>query len=139
GKRAVPALLRDVEEIAFGIEELAFEIHAIRIAEIQGELSARSLDYRLQFFQVVDHEAEMVDTHPAIGGRRTRAIDRVIRQNREVHYAIGQVDRMIAGLKGALHVEALLIKATRRFEILHDDRQMPKLAHHFLRRNLYRR
>jgi hypothetical protein len=40
---------------------------------------------------------------------------------------------MLARLEGALHVEAFLIEAARRFEILHDDRQMPKLAHDFLR------
>src|SRR6185437_16982168 len=82
GERAVPALFRDVEEVAFGIKEFALEIQATGIPEIHRVLPARFLDYGLRILEVVDHEAEMVDAHPAIRGRRAGPVYRIVAQHR---------------------------------------------------------
>ena len=47
------------------IEELALEIHAVGIAEIEGVGAALRLDLRLRLFHVGDAEAEMVDADAA--------------------------------------------------------------------------
>src|SRR5690242_7479073 len=67
-ERAVPAFLRDVEEDAFGILELALVIHALGIAEIEAISAAGGRDLRFGLFEILDPEAEMMDAVPAIGG-----------------------------------------------------------------------
>ena len=57
---ALPAVLRDVEDHAVRVLELALEVAGAFVAEVEEELAAGRLDPLLRLDQVVDLDAEMV-------------------------------------------------------------------------------
>ena len=57
---SLPAVLRDVEDHAVRILELALEVAVALVAEVEEELAAGRFDALLRLGQIVDLDAEMV-------------------------------------------------------------------------------
>src|SRR5256885_2810550 len=90
---AEPAFLRDVEDHAVRILELALEVlFLLVVAQVEEELAAGRLDLLLRRRDVVDLEAEMMGADEVLGVIEPRAALAGVVQQREVDHPVAQVD-----------------------------------------------
>src|SRR2546423_1879485 len=90
---SLPALLRDVEDHAVGILELALEVLLLGVAaEVEEELAAHGLDLLLRLGEVVDLEAEVVRADVVLRVVETRAALAEVVEQREVDHAVAEVN-----------------------------------------------
>src|SRR5581483_1727627 len=130
----LPALLRDVEDDAVGILELALEVLLLGVvAEVEEELAAERLDPFLRFRQVVDLEAEVVRADVALGVVEARAALAEVVQQGEIDHAVaevdggGEVERLLAD---ALQAEHALVEPGRLLQVADHHREMPESRCH---------
>src|SRR5690349_4963006 len=93
---ALPAVLRDVEDHAIRVLELALEVAFTLVAEVEEELATRRLDPLLRLHQVLDLNAEVVGADEGraflqIGGGGAAFALEV--EQRHIDDAVAHVDR----------------------------------------------
>src|SRR5579859_3351758 len=135
----LPAVLRDVEDHAVGILELALEIAVALVAEIEKELAAVRFDALLRLDEIVDLKAEMVGADEGfwilqVGGLAAGA-GREIEQ-RQIDHAVAHVDgradvEVLA--RDAFELEHVLVKLRRLLQVLDADGEMAQSGHEILR------
>src|SRR4051812_40318251 len=112
-------MARDIEDATLGIGELDLEVLPLGVPEREGVLAALLLDAALRGLEVVDDETEML----AHGLFRA--------DEREVHHAVGEVDRradfLVLDVR-TRHPEDFLVEARRLLEVLHADPMCLNLA-----------
>src|SRR5215475_7977907 len=130
-----PAVLRNVEDHAVGVLELALEVTVPLVAEVEEELAAGLLDAALGVGEIVDLEAEVVradEVRAFLEIGRLAAGAALEIQERHVDHAVGHVDgrsdvEILAA--DAAQLEHLLVELRRLLEILHDDGDVAQAGH----------
>src|SRR6185312_6717033 len=132
--RSLPAFLRDVEDDAVGILELALEVLFLSvIAEVEEELAAARLDLLLRLGQVVDLEAEVVRADVAFRIVEARTALAEVVEKGEVDHAVaevysgGKVERFLAD---ALQAEHAFVEFGRPLQVADHHRKVPQSGCH---------
>src|SRR5689334_6468354 len=130
----LPALLRDVEDDAVGVLELALEVLLLGVvAEVEEELAAERLDLLLRLGEIIDLEAEMVCADVALRIVQARAALAEVVQESEVDHAVAQVDgggeikRLLAD---ALQAEHAFVELGGLLQVADHHRKMPQSRCH---------
>ena len=129
-KRAVPALLRDIEEDAFWIEQLAFVVHTVWINEVVGVGCAGLCERRFNGCEIVDAKAKVMGPVLCNVGTAARRCGPAVEKG-QIHRTVGQVDRAALRFIRSGHLEDFFVEQRRCFEIVYYNGQVPQFRHDF--------
>src|SRR5688500_10283597 len=136
--RALPAVLRDIEDHAVGVLELALEVAVSLVAEVEEELTAGCLDLFLRLREVLDLDAEVMRADEGLafldigGGLAAFAFEI---EQRHVDDAVAHVDRRAdveIFAADLLDLENLGVELGRLVEVFDADGDVAQTGHGML-------
>src|SRR5581483_10889139 len=128
-----PALVRDVEDDAVRVAELALEVHPAAALQLAVELAAVRADALAERLQVVDDEAHVVDADEILAALVARGVVGMELEEREVDDAVGEGQAVTIGRLDEAHLleaEGALVELRGALQVGDGDRDVPQLGLH---------